>query len=110
MKITLNVLGMLIFFLVRLGGRKDKNTPLSGKIWLRENWEQLSAVVLIDVALMLLVFEGGLKFSFEKIAPMLPDGVTLVGDSALCFLVGWLFAWGVYVAYKKVVLEKRENG
>jgi len=56
---------------------------------------------------MLLVINGGLEFNFEKIAPMLPDGVKLAGDLALCFLVGLLFAWGFYVGYKKIVLEKR---
>lgn len=106
MKIALNVIGILIFFLVRLGGRKDKGTPFSVKFWLKDNWEQLCAVLLVDIALMLLVFQGGLQFNFEKLAPMLPDGVQLAGDSALCFLVGLLFAWGVYVGYKKAVLDK----
>jgi hypothetical protein len=108
MKIALNVIGILIFFLVRLSGRKDKGSELSIKFWLKDNWEQLSAVVLFDVALILLVFQGGLKFNFEKIAPMLPDGVQLIGDAALCFLVGLFFAWGVYVGYKKMVIEKRD--
>lgn len=107
MKIALNIIGVLIFFLVRLAGRKNTSEPLSIKFWLKDNWEQLGAVVLFDVALMLLVFQGGLQFNFEKIAPMLPDGVQLAGDSAMCFLVGLLFAWGIYVGYKKMVLDKR---
>lgn len=107
MKILLNILGILIFFFARFAGRKDKDAPVSAKFWLKDNWEQLVVVALFDVALMLLVIEGGLKFNFEKLAPMLPDGVQLAGDLALCFLVGLLFAWGFYVGYKKVVLEKR---
>ena len=107
MKIILNILGVLIFFLNRYAGRKDKAQPFSGKKWLKENWEQLTIVALFDVSLMLLVINGGLEFNFEKIAPMLPDGVKLAGDLALCFLVGLLFAWGFYVGYKKIVLEKR---
>ena len=105
MKIIFNVLGILIFFFIRLGGR-DKTIPFSAKFWLKDNWEQLVAVVLFDIALMLLVIEGGLEFNFEKIAPMLPDGVQLAGDSALCFLVGLVFAWGVYVGYKKFIQGK----
>jgi Kef-type K+ transport system membrane component KefB len=107
MKIALNIIGILIFFLVRLAGRKDKDAPLSIKFWLKDNWEQLAAVVLFDVALMLLVFQGGLQFNFEKIAPMLPKGVQLAGDAAMCFLVGLLFAWGIYAGYKKMVIDKR---
>jgi hypothetical protein len=107
MKIALNIIGILIFFLVRLAGRKDKDSPFSIRFWLKDNWEQLAAVVLFDVALMLLVFQGGLQFNFEKIAPMLPEGVQLAGDAAMCFLVGLLFAWGIYSGYKKMVIDKR---
>ena len=107
MKILLNVLGVLIFFLNRFAGRKDKDQPFSGKKWITENWEQLTIVALFDVALMLLVINGGLEFNFEKIAPMLPEGVKLAGDLALCFLVGLVFAYLGYEAYKKLVIDKR---
>jgi len=105
MKVILNVLGVLIFFLNRFAGRKNKTAPVSAKYWLKDNWEQLLIVALFDVALMLLVVLGGLELNFEKIAPMLPDGVTLAGDAALCFLVGLLFAWATYVGYKKLFKE-----
>ena len=55
---------------------------------------------------MLLVINGGLEFNFEKIAPMLPEGVKLAGDLSLCFLVGLLFSWLVYVGYKKIIKER----
>lgn len=106
MKILLNILGVCIFFLNRFAGRKDKDAPVSAKFWLKDNWEQLLAVSLFDVALMLLVINGGLEFNFEKIAPMLPEGVKLAGDLALCFLVGLIFAWLVYVGYKKMIQGK----
>ena len=106
MKTLLNALGILIFFFVKLSGRKNKDKPLSIQYWLKDNWEQLVAVLLVDIALMLLVFQGGLQFNFEKIAPMLPDGVQLAGDSALCFLVGLVFAWAVYNGYKKMMMKK----
>ena len=103
LNVGLNVLGIAIFFLNRLAGRKNKATPVTAQYWLKDNWEQLLSVLLFDVALMVLVFQGGLQFNFEKLAPMLPDGVQLAGDGALCFLVGLLFSWGIYVAYKKAV-------
>ena len=106
MKVLLNALGILIFFLNRYAGRTDKTEPFSGKKWLKENWEQLTIIALFDVALMLLVINGGLEFNFEKIAPMLPEGVKLAGDLSLCFLVGLLFSWLVYVGYKKMVKGK----
>jgi hypothetical protein len=91
---------------LRFAGRKDKDAPVSAKFWLRDNWEQLAVIAFFDVALMVLVIQGGLQFNFEKIAPMLPDGVQLAGDSALCFLVGLFFSWGLYVGYKKMVQGK----
>lgn len=102
MKIALNVLGILIFFLNRYRGRTDKTKAFDPIYWLKNNWVELLIVALFDVALMLLVVFGGLEFNFEKIAPMLPDGVSLVGDMALCFLVGLFFAWGTYEGYKKI--------
>ena len=102
MKIAMNLLGIMIFFLNRLSGRTNKEEPLSWKYWFRDNWIELAIVGLFDVALMLLVVLGGLEFNFERIAPMLPDGVQLVGDYALCFLVGLVFAWVTYVGYKKM--------
>lgn len=106
MKTLLNTLGILIFFLVKLSGRTDRDKPLSIQYWLKDNWEQLIAILLVDISLMLLVFQGGLQFNFEKIAPMLPDGVQLAGDGALCFLVGLVFAWAVYNGYKAMMFKK----
>lgn len=106
MKILFNLIGILIFFLNRLAGRKDTKEPLSIKFWIKDNWEQLACVLLFDIALMLLVIEGGLQFNFDRLAPMLPDGVQLAGDSALCFLVGLIFSWAIYSGYKKFVLNK----
>jgi len=106
MKIVLNIIGILIFFLNRLAGRKERQNPLSIRYWFRDNWEQLICVALVDIALMLLVVNGGLEFNFEKLTPMLPEGMKLAGDLALSFLVGLVFSWGVYVGYKKMFKTK----
>ena len=103
MKILLNIIGILIFFLNRFAGRTDKTTKPSIGYWFRDNWCELLIVALFDTALMILVILGGLEFNFEKIAPMLPDGVKIAGDLALCLLVGLVFAWVTYVGYKKIV-------
>ena len=105
MKILLNILGVLIFFFVRLQGR-DKSVPFSVKFWFKDNWEQLIAIALIDVALMVLVFTGGLKLSLEQL-PGIPKWIQLAGDGVICLLVGALFAYLGYEAYKKLVLDKR---
>jgi hypothetical protein len=106
MKILLNILGILIFFFTKLAGRKDKTEPLSVKFWIKDNFEQLIVVALIDVALMLLLVTGGLKLSFEKL-PNIPNWLQVVGDGAACLLIGAFLAYAGYEAYKKIVLDKR---
>jgi hypothetical protein len=105
MKIILNILGILIFLFVRLQGR-DKSIPFSAKFWINDNWEQVIAIILIDVAMMLLVFEGGLKLSFAEL-PGIPKWIQLAGDGVACLLVGGVFAYITYEAYKKLILSKR---
>ncbi len=106
MKTLLNALGILIFFFVRFAGRTNKSEPFSGKKWIAENWEQLVTILLIDIALMLLVFVDGLKLSFEKL-PNLPDWLQVTGDGAACLLVGALISYLAYETYKKLVIDKR---
>lgn len=106
MKIALNIIGILIFFLTKFATRKDKDAPVSASFWLKDNWEQLIAVALFDVALMLLVFTGGLQLSFEKLT-VIPAWLQVTGDGAVCFAVGAFIAWAAYTGYKKIVLDKR---
>lgn len=106
MEVILNIIGITIFFLNRLANRRNRESPLSAKFWFRDNWEQVGIIVLFDVALMLLVFQGGLEFNFDKLAPMMPEGMQLAGDSALCFVVGLFLAKGCYEGYKKLFKNK----
>jgi len=105
MKIILNIIGILIFFLNRFSGRKDKTKAPSLAFWLKDNWGELTIIALFDVALMMLVFQGGLEFNFEKLT-MLPDGIQLAGDGALCFIIGLILSWGAYVGYQKLFKSK----
>jgi hypothetical protein len=106
MKILINILGIITFFWVRFTNRTDKTAEPSLKFWLKDNYEQLVCIGLIDIALMLLVFQGGLKVSFEKL-PGLPDWIQLIGDGAMYYLVGLVFSYFAYEAYKKLVIDKR---
>ena len=107
MKILLNVIGILIFFLNRYVGRKDKTAEPSIKFWLKDNWAELVIITLFDAALMILVVFGGLKFDFSKLLPSLPEGLTLAGDMAMCFLIGLFLAWTFYSIIKKKVEDSK---
>ncbi|MEN6569048.1 MAG: hypothetical protein ABFC18_03445 [Rikenellaceae bacterium] len=105
-KIVLNILGIVTFFWVRFANRTDKTAQPNLKFWLKDNFEQLIGILLIDVAVILLVFANGLKLSFDKIAS-LPEWVQLTGDSVIFYLTGLIFALLGYEAIKKVILEKK---
>ena len=104
--VGLNVLGIVIFFVTRYAGRTDKILPYSGKFWIKSNWEQLIGVVLTNIGLMALVFQGGLKLNLEKL-PMIPEWAQVAGDEFVALLVGALFAYLAYEGYKKLVIDKR---
>lgn len=106
MKILINILGIITFFFVRFANRTDKTVEPSLSFWIKNNWEQLICISLIDIALMLLVFQGGLQISFEKL-PGLPTWVQIVGDGAMYYLVGLVFSYFGYEAYKKLIIDKR---
>lgn len=107
MKILINILGIITFFFVRFANRTDKTAQPSLKFWFKDNWEQLICITLIDIALMLLVFQGGFKISFENL-PGLPTWVQIIGDSAMYYLVGLVFSFFGYEAYKKLIIDKRQ--
>ena len=106
MTVILNIIGVLIFFLSRFQGRTDKTKSASLSFWLKDNWGELVIIALFDVALMMLVFIGGIELNFDKIAPMLPDGVKLAGDGAMCFVIGLFIAWLFYKGYQKIIKKK----
>ena len=106
MKIVLNIIGVLIFFLSRFVGRTDKSKQLSISFWLKDNWGELTIIALFDIALMMLVFIGGIELNFEKMAPLLPEGVKLAGDGAMCLVIGLFIAWLFYRGYQKVIKKK----
>ena len=105
-KIVLNLLGIVTFFWVRFANRTDKTKEPTLKFWLKDNFEQLIGILLIDVAIVMLVFVGGLQLSLEKITT-LPDWVQLTGDSAIFYLTGLVFALFGYELVKKTILEKK---
>lgn len=107
MKIALNIIGILIFFLSRFSGRTDKSKEPDLKFWLKDNWEELTAIALFDIGLILLVFDGGFNLNFERF-PSLPEWVQLGGDSAVCFAVGLVVAWKGYEWYNQIIKSKRK--
>lgn len=103
MKILLNIIGILIFFLNRFNGRKDKTAEPSVKYWVKDNWPELLTITLFDLALMILLFTEGLQIDFEKLFPSAPEGIAFTGDLAVSFFIGLIIAWAVYSLFKTKV-------
>jgi len=103
MKILLNFLGILLYFLMRYNGRTNKETEPDIKFWIKDNGVELLIITLFDVSLMLLLLKGGVVIDLNKYFPSLPDGVAFTGDLAICFMIGLVLSAGVYELIKTKV-------
>jgi len=102
MKLLLNFLGIVIYFLIRYGNRTDKTTTFSTTFWLNDNWPETVTTILFDVVLMLLFIAGGLKIELEKLFPSIPAGISFIGDLGIYFVIGLVLAHGAYELVKKL--------
>lgn len=107
MKILLNILGILTFFLIRFINRSDKVTEPKLKFWIKDNKWELLLICLVDIQLVIFVIAGGLQIDLAKLFPSLPAGITFTGDWVLCALIGWFVSWLVYIAIKKKIEETK---
>lgn len=103
MNYLFNLLGIIIYFLLRYNGRTDQTTKLSVGYWFRDNWPEFLTILLFNVLLMGLFVIGGITIDLEKFLPSLPDGVSFVGDAAICAFIGLVLAHGVYELFKAKV-------
>ena len=98
MKIILNLLGILIYFLNRFINRRGKNKTFSITFWLKDNWPELLVVLLMDISLMILLLTNDVTID---LAGFIPDWMVAPGDLTLVWLVGLGLASLVYTFIKK---------
>ena len=103
MKVILNFLGIVLYFLLKYKSRADKATNFSYTFWKNDNWPESLAILIFDGVLMILLLKGGLVIDLNKWIPSLPDGIAFVGDLSICFLIGLILAGGVYELFKTKV-------
>lgn len=103
MKGLLNILGILLYFIIRYGKRSDKTQKFSATFWLNDNWIETVGTIVVNAILVILLLAGGITFDFEKWLPWLPDGIGFVGDLAAYAIIGAVISHVVYefVAGKK---------
>lgn len=107
MKILLNIIGVLIFFINRFNNRNKKTIAFSVKYWLKDNWHEASTIILIDIALMILLFSPGTEVNFDVMFSKLPFGLKIAGDLLMSFLLGLGLSSLFYTIFKKKVNDAK---
>ena len=97
----LNIIGMLIYFIQRYAGRRNK-TKFSFKFWLNDNWPELVTSILFNVALMLLLMQPETNINIDD---WLKDNVPFALQIAIKPLFSLLLGLGLsaflYGMFKK---------
>ena len=100
MKVLLNLLGILIYFLNRFSGRRQKNKTFSLRFWLTDNWPEFTVILLVDISLMILLLSNDISFDM---AAVLPDWVVKTGDLTVSWVLGLGMASLVYNIIRKKI-------
>ena len=107
MKILLNAIGILIYFINRFANRSKKTVKFSFKFWISDNWPELATTILIDIALMILLFSPGTEINFDDLFAKLPFGLKVAGDLFMSFLLGLGLSHLFYVIFKRKVKDAK---
>lgn len=100
MKILLNILGILIYFLNRYNNRRSKDKSFSINFWVKDNWPELLIVILVDISIMLLLLLNDISIDA---AQFLPTWLVKVGDLGISWLIGLGLASLIYSIFRKKV-------
>ena len=109
MKILLNILGIILYFIIRYGNRTDKTQKFSGTFWLNDNWIETVCTLILNVIILILFAFGGVTIDYEKLVPWLPAGVAIAGDLASYVLIGLILSHGAYEGVAKFLKSKPED-
>jgi hypothetical protein len=104
----LNILGILIFFLNRYNKRTLKTKAFSFNFWIKDNWNELITIFLLDIALMLLLLGPGTEVNFDDLLSKLPFGLKVAGEPLLSFLLGLGLSNLFYSIFKKKVNDAKK--
>jgi hypothetical protein len=103
----LNLIGIMVYFINRYAGRENKKPDFSLRYWLQDNWPEISTVLLIDLAIMLLINSPGTEINFDEFLSKLPFGIKVAGDLFFSFLLGLGLASLFYTIFKKKVKDAK---
>ena len=108
MKVLLNILGILIYFINRYNKRGKKTIGFSLKFWIQDNWPEITTIILSDIALMILLFNPGTEVNFDDLFSKLPFGLKLPADLFMSFLLGLGLSSLFYTMFKKKIDDSKK--
>ena len=100
MKILMNILGILIYFLNRFANRRAKDKTFNIVFWLKDNWPEFSVIALVDVSLLILFLSNDITITAIE---ALPPIVAQAGDLTVAWLLGLGLASAVYGVIRKKI-------
>lgn len=99
----LNIIGMLIYFIQRYAGRRNK-TKFSFRFWLNDNWPELITSILFNVALMLLLMQPETNINIDDlIKENIPFALQIAVKPLFSFLLGLGLSAFLYKMFKSKV-------
>ena len=96
MKWFLNLLGIVLYFMIRYKNREDKTQKFSGVFWFNDNWVETIGTLIVNVILSFLLHWGGITIDLSKWITWLPEGIAVVGDLAVYCAIGAVISHAVY--------------
>lgn len=106
----LNFIGIMIYFINRFARRSKKTVAFSFKYWIQDNWPEMSTVLLLDVALMILLLGEGTRVNFDDLFSKLPFSLQIAGEPFMAFLLGLGLSALFYKLFNKKVKDAKNGG
>jgi len=102
----LNLIGILIFFINRYYNRAKRTIAFSFKFWLRDNFQELSTTLLLNLAFMILLHMKDAPV--ENLLAKLPVWVAIMGVPGLSFALGLGASWFIYKLFWKKLKDAKK--
>ena len=102
MKILMNILGILIYFVNRFANRRARDKSFSVVFWLKDNWPEFSVIMLVDISLLILLLTNDISIDAIQVVPPI---VAQIGDLGVAWLLGLGLASAIYNVIRKKIRD-----
>lgn len=104
--ILLNLIGILVCFITKYGNRRKKDQAFSLSFWWRDNWPELIATVLVDLALLIIYMTEDIQIDLSS---FMPTWVISVGSLTVSFALGLGLAALIYEIFRSKVKHAKKE-